>query len=68
TADGVDAVGVVVPEVAWAAAPLVHLSAAAGYATGTAEGVAAWLRHCAGAVLTGASEGAALAAEVSGAG
>ncbi len=68
TADGVDAVGVVVPEVAWAAAPLVHLSAAAGYATGTTEGVAAWLRHCAGAVLAGASEGAALAAEVSGAG
>lgn len=65
TADGVDAVGVVVPEVAWSAAPLVHLSAAAGYATGTPDGVAAWVRHCADAVVAGAAEGADLAAEVS---
>ncbi|WP_372592912.1 cell filamentation protein Fic [Actinotalea sp.] len=64
TADGVDAVGVVVPEVAWAAAPLVHLSAAAGYATGSAEGVAAWIRHCAAAVLAGAGEGVAVAESV----
>jgi hypothetical protein len=61
TADGVDAVGVVVPEVAWSAAPLVHFSAAAGYATGTPDGVAAWLRHCADAVLAGAVEGALVA-------
>lgn len=66
TADGVDAVGVVVPEGFWAAAPLVHLSAAAGYATGTPEGVAAWLRHCADAVVAGAGDGAAVAAAVSG--
>ena len=67
TADGVDAVGVVVPEVEWSAAPLVHLSAAAGYATGTPDGVAAWVRHCAGAVVSGAAEGADVAAAVGGA-
>ena len=66
TADGVDAVGVVVPEVAFAAAPLVHLSAAAGYATGSADGVAAWIRHCADAVLAGAVEGVAVAGSVAG--
>ncbi len=67
TADGLDAVGVVVPEAEWSAAPLVHLSAAAGYATGAPEAVAAWVRHCADAVLAGAREGARVAAGARGA-
>ncbi len=67
TADAVDPVGVVVPEIAWHANPAVHLSAAAGYATGTPEGVAAWLRHCADAVLAGAAEGRRVADDVGGA-
>jgi hypothetical protein len=56
---GVDPKAVGVPEVG-------HLErgdyrdALAGYATGTAEGVAGWLRHCAGAVELGAREGLAI--------
>ncbi|WP_223148427.1 hypothetical protein [Actinotalea sp. JY-7885] len=61
TRDGVDPVGVVVPDVVWAARPHVHLSAAARFATGTPEGVATWLRHVAGAVRAGAQEGTRVA-------
>ncbi|MBO1753064.1 Fic family protein [Actinotalea sp. BY-33] len=61
TVDGVDPVGVVVPEVAWAAVPTVHLAAAAGFATGTEQGVAGWLVHCAEAVVAGAEEGTRVA-------
>jgi hypothetical protein len=56
TRTGVDPVGVVVPEVAWLHQPTVHLSRAAGMASGTPEGAAAWLRHCAAAVVRGAQE------------
>lgn len=61
TRGGVDPVGVVVPEVAWRASPNVHLGAAAGFATGTPDGVAAWVRHCAQAVVLGAQEGTRVA-------
>lgn len=61
TARGVDPVGVVVPEVRWAAEPTVYLSAAARYATGTPQGVAHWLRYYAESVVTGAAEGTAVA-------
>jgi Fic family protein len=59
--EGVDVVGVVVPEVAWTAQPLPYVATAAGFATGTADGVAAWLRWCAAAVVRGAQEGTAVA-------
>lgn len=61
TAGGVDPVGVVVPEAAWAARPAVHLSAAAGYAAGGPAGVGAWVRHVAAAVQVGAAEGTRVA-------
>lgn len=61
TRDGVDPVGVVVPEVLWRARPNVHLATAAQYATGTPQGVAAWVGHCAAAVVAGAQEGTRIA-------
>nr|WP_297430147.1 Fic family protein [uncultured Actinotalea sp.] len=59
--EGVDVVGVVVPEVAWAAQPLPYVATAAQFAAGSADGVAAWLRWCAAAVVRGAQEGTAVA-------
>lgn len=59
--EGVDVVGVVVPEVAWVAQPLPYVATAARFATGTPDGVAAWLRWCAEAVVRGAQEGTAVA-------
>ncbi|MCL3861366.1 cell filamentation protein Fic [Actinotalea sp. K2] len=61
TTGGVDPVGVVVPEAVWAQEPNVYLSAAAGFATGSPEGVARWLRYCAESVTQGAAEGTAIA-------
>ena len=60
---GVDAKAVGVPEVG-------HLEhsdygdALAGYAAGTPDGLAVWLRHCAGAVDLGAREGLAICESV----
>jgi Fic family protein len=59
--EGVDVVGVVVPEVAWVAQPLPYVATAARFATGTVDGVADWLRFCAAAVVRGAQEGTAVA-------
>lgn len=56
TARGLDPTGSVVAEVAWAAAPQPYLGAAAQFATGTPDGVAAWLRACAAAVVSGVDE------------
>lgn len=64
TREGVDPVGVVVPEVAWADAPLVHVATAARFATGDPDGVAAWLAYVADAVVRGAREGEEIAAAV----
>ena len=61
TSGGVDPVGVVVPEAQWAGEPNVYLAAAAGFATGTAEGVAHWLRYCARSVVSGAVAGRTVA-------
>jgi hypothetical protein len=61
TSTGVDPVGVVVPEVAWVAAPNVHLAAAAAAEVAGADGMAAWVGHCADAVLAGVDEGRAVA-------
>lgn len=57
---GVDPVGVVVPEVAWAPTAQVLLGAVATATTGPA-GWDAWLEHCARAVLAGVAEGRAVA-------
>ncbi|WP_308281736.1 cell filamentation protein Fic [Cellulomonas sp. PS-H5] len=56
-ARGLDPTGAVVPEAGWAAAPLPYLATAARFATGTPEGVAAWIGACADAVVAGADEG-----------
>ncbi len=61
---GVDPVGVVVPEAAWVANPAAHLAAAAGFATGEPDRVAAWLAHVADAVTAGAEVGTAVAEAV----
>ncbi|VTR78644.1 cell filamentation protein Fic [Cellulomonas hominis] len=58
---GLDPTGAVVPEVAWASTPHPYLAAAARFATGTPEGVAAWVVACADAVVAGADEGRAVA-------
>jgi hypothetical protein len=54
---GLDPMGVVVWEAAHLSAGPEYGAALAAYATGTADGVAYWLRHCAEAVVAGAGEG-----------
>lgn len=54
TTRGLDPTGSVVAEAGWAASPQTYLGSAAGFATGTPDGVAAWLRACATAVVDGA--------------
>lgn len=56
TVRGLDPTGSVLPETAWAGASNAYLGAAAGFATGRTEGVAAWVRACAAAVVAGAHE------------
>ncbi|HEX5331698.1 MAG TPA: cell filamentation protein Fic [Cellulomonas sp.] len=61
TARGLDPTGSLLPEVAWAEAPNAYLGAAAGFATGTPEGVGAWVRACADGVVAGADAARAVA-------
>lgn len=61
TARGLDPTGSVVPEATWAAALNPYLGGAAGFATGTPDGVAAWIRAYGTAVVEGAGEGRAVA-------
>jgi hypothetical protein len=63
-ARGLDPMGVVVFEAAHLAAGPGYGSALAAYASGTPEGVAHWLVHCAGAVVEGAGEGRAICDDV----
>ena len=58
---GLDPTGAVVADIAWLGSVNAYLGAAAGFATGTPAGVAAWLVACADAVRTGADEGRAIA-------
>jgi hypothetical protein len=58
---GLDPMGVAVPEAAHLSDANGYVAAAAGYASGTREGVAAWIRHCAWAVVAGAGEGTVVA-------
>ncbi|MEN1975569.1 Fic family protein [Cellulomonas olei] len=61
TTRGLDPTGAVVPEVVCEAGLQPYLAAAARFATGTPDGVAAWLVGCADAVVRGADEGRAVA-------
>lgn len=54
---GLDPTGAVVAESGWAQAPNPYLGAAAGFATGTAQGVAGWVTFSARSVLAGAQVG-----------
>ncbi len=59
---GLDPTAVAVPEAGFTRLGLpAYATAVTSYATGTPEGVAAWLVHCADAVLIGAQEGQAVA-------
>lgn len=57
---GVDSKAVSVPEVGHSERAEDYRAALAGYATGSADGVAGWLRHCCEAVELGAREGLAI--------
>ena len=64
-ATGLDPTGVAVPEVGHLRGGLApYVGALAAYATGTVDGVALWLRHCAEAVVAGAEEGMRVCAAV----
>lgn len=61
TTRGLDPTGSVVAEVVWADALNPYLGAVAGFATGSPEGVAAWVRASGDAVVRGAAEARAIA-------
>jgi hypothetical protein len=64
-ATGLDPTGVAVPEVGHLRGGLApYVGALAAYASGSAEGVALWLRHCGDAVVAGAEEGMRVCAAV----
>jgi len=54
TRGGLDPTGCAVADEEWSSAPHPYLAAAAQFATGSPDGVATWLRACAGAVGAGA--------------
>ena len=61
-ASGLDPTGVSVVELGHGAGgSTAYLGALAAYGTGSAQGVALWLKHCAGAVVAGAREGGRIA-------
>ncbi|MGW6129586.1 cell filamentation protein Fic [Cellulomonas sp. NPDC055163] len=61
TSRGLDPTGSLVPEHAWATAPNPYLSAAAGFATGTPDGLAGWVAFCARGAVDGAREARSVA-------
>ena len=61
TARGLDPTGSLVTESAWAAALNPYLGAAAGFATGSPDGVAGWVRAYGSAVEVGAAEARVIA-------
>jgi hypothetical protein len=61
-ASGLDPTGVSVVELGHGAGgSAAYLGALAAYGTGSAQGVALWLKHCAGAIVAGAREGGRIA-------
>lgn len=65
-ATGLDPKGLAVPEVAYLRRIGEYQAAAAGFAGGTAEGVAAWIVYCCDALRTGAAEARSIADAVAG--
>jgi hypothetical protein len=61
---GLDPTGAVVAEESWATSPNPYLGAAAGFATGSPDGVAGWIASCARAVVDGAEAGRVVAEAV----
>ncbi|WP_448630350.1 Fic family protein [Cellulomonas soli] len=61
TSRGLDPTGSVVPEAAWAQQPNLYLAAAAQFATGTPQGVGAWVTACAEAVVAGVDQARSVA-------
>lgn len=61
---GLDPKAVTAPEVGHVDREPEYVGAAATYATGTPDGVRAWLRHCCAAVTAGAREGLAVCEEL----
>jgi hypothetical protein len=60
-ASGLDPTGVAVVELGHGAAGPAYLGALAAYGTGSPQGVALWITHCAGAIVAGAQEGGRIA-------
>jgi len=60
-ASGLDPTGVAVVELGHGPGGPAYLGALAAYGTGSAQGVAAWITHCAGAIVAGAEEGGRIA-------
>jgi hypothetical protein len=60
-ASGLDPHGLGVPEVSWMRQPVEYRDAAAGFAAGTPEGLAAWLVLCCRALRVGAEEALSIA-------
>ncbi len=60
-ASGLDPRGLAVPEVGHLRARAAYREAAAGFAAGTPEGLAAWIRHCCDQWVAGAREGRSIA-------
>jgi len=58
---GLDPRGLAVPEVGHLRAGAAYRDAARGFATGTPEGLAAWIRHCCDQWVAGAREGRSIA-------
>lgn len=60
-ASGLDPKGLAVPEVGHLRHAAAYRAAAAGFAAGTADGIATWVRHCCAQWVAGAREGTAIA-------
>jgi Fic family protein len=60
-ASGLDPTGVAVTEVGHGAGGAAYLGALAAYGSGSPQGVAMWIRHCAEAIVAGADEGRRIA-------
>ncbi len=60
-ATGLDPKGLAVPEVGHLRRQREYRAAAAGFAGGTADGIAAWVRHCCAQWEAGAREGRSIA-------
>ncbi|MEP7193757.1 MAG: hypothetical protein ABI903_12925 [Actinomycetota bacterium] len=60
-ASGMDPTGVAVVELGHDAGGPAYLGALVAYGTGSPQGVAVWITHCAGAIVAGAQEGSRIA-------